>query len=837
MAGEPGLAPGFGIIVSRNQRELVLRLDGEAVNIPNRLEGQQLVVRRKLKAVHAPQANSPFAEEWRAIGAAEVLPALDRSGLHLAMLFWEDPQHAVGMGDRVEIGRLAPELARPQILSIALAAHRPRPQAAAVAAPGEEVWLAADIFCPTGSAPQCEWTCDAGEFVHAGGASAGKALKGPRAVRWRAPADPQGPPRTTIRLKATIPCRALSSEEALAINIEEPAGAYARLQTVPTRVRGAAGSRPGPLFAEASLLAAGPLDSVFVVDGPGRRLVHWAAAGPRFVPLGAAPVAALAAHGDTALCLQAGQLLTVPPDAAQPLPLAKAPAMKRPVGLWANELGDLYALDAGGPPTLHVLEKKAAGPLSPPSYAPAWLQATLEPKGDAAWLAHATLDPHSNDAFAFDSRDRLVRQWRALEGIGYHPLPVAMPAGSALDRFGPPIALLPRLDADHAVELPVQLVFKSGAVTDKWTFEPRPPRWQPLVRRPPREFTPIRFAAASAAPLPDGGLILGGQATVANETGPFLAQLSPSGELRRSLPLPELPPHLITATPDGRRYVLHAYRAQQRIVALGPDGWVARDLGLVEAIRPIVRLRPDRSSSDHLYVVGTRSGRESAIRLNILNPSAFLELSAQGFPGSGIPDHEAVDVATSPLFTAVLDRGGKVLLFANEKPLRYIGSIETGLRRPAALTLAAASHDAEGARQPFVCVLPSGREAACLHIWQVRTAGGGKPAPVKIGQAPQADRASPAALSSPVTLDSAFPDRPGAVYVLDRGGAQVRVFDIPAIAAKLAEQQAPSLPAAPILDKLPLADGSGDMAVGPGQLIHIADPAGEAVHAFARSQR
>lgn len=824
------LAPGFGIVVSRNQRELILRIDPDAVNIPTRLQGQRLVCRRLVRTVYAPQSQAPLAEEWRANGAAEVLPALDRSGLPLATLLWEDPQLAVRAGDRVELGRLAPDAAAPAILSLRVLPPRaPQtsdpPRQEPVLAPGEVAWVIADVFTPTGEAPRCEWTADAGEFVHAGGASAGQSLQGPRAVRWRAPAEPGAAAKASIRIRVTAPCRVLTAERAIAVNVQEPKGPYSEAQWIPIRAQATGGGRAGPVLAEPAFLAAGASGELLVVDVAAKRLMRWGSQGPRFVPLGNAPATALAAWGDVAFIVQGDQVLASSPGAAQPQAAGKLPPAKRLVGLRAGDLGDLYALDTGEAPVLHVLPHGAAS----------WQQALLGPKGDAPWLALFALDPLSNDVFVYDSRDRVVRQWRALQGVAYQPVPVAMPVGSAVDRFGPPVGLVMRPDADHAEELPVQLIFKSGAVTDKWNFEPRPPRWEPLVRRPPRELADVRFAVQSAAPLPDGDLLLGGQATTGDGTVPLIVQLSPAGGFRRMLPLPEQPPRFIAAAPNGRRYVLLAQRTQ-RLVALDPDGWIARDLGVIEAIRSIARVRADRSSPDHVYVIGNKAGRESAFRLNVLNPSAYLELSALGFPGSQIPDHEAVDIAASPHFVAILDRAGKVLLFANEKPPRFITMMDTGLRRPAAIALAAEAHDAEGGRQPFLCVLPSGKDASGVHLWQLRTAGGGKPTAARLGVVPDPQQAPGARLSSPVTLDSAFPDRPGTLYVLDRGGAQVRAFDLPAIAEKLSQHAAPEIPAPPVLDKLPVADGAADMAVGPGQLIHIADTAGEAVRSYGRSQ-
>jgi len=836
-AGAVRLTPGFGIVVARDGRQLHIRFDPEARNVPVQLHGQSLICRRMVKTVYAPQSRAPLAEEWQANGAAVVLPALDRSGLYVATLLWEDAERPVKVDDRVELGRLAPEAAKPVILALRVVSQRAPAQPAAApatgpgpaAAPGETLWVIPDIFCPTGEAPKGEWSTDAGEFVAAGGASLGRSLQGAGPVRWRAPvagtgaapdAAPPAAAKATIRLKVSAPCRPLATEEAVTVRIEEPTGAYRRVQLVPIRIQPPGARRLGPVFAEASLLAAGPLGGVFILDAPGHRLVHWGHGGPSVVELGDAPVTALEALADGVCFAQGDALMAWSPVSDKPQQVAKLPPLKRLVGLRTGAAGDLYALDSGEAPAVHVLQTGQAGP---------WQRAPLGLTGDSPWLARFALDPLSNDAFVFDARDRVVRQWRAWRGTDYAPVEVAIPVGAATDRYGAPIELLPRPDGDHTTDLPLRLVFKSGALTERWNYEaPRAAgasaTWEPVVGKAPRELGDMRFTAARAAALPDGDLALAGQATVGDAAGPAVAQVSPKGEFRRMLPLPEMPPRFIAAAPDGQRYALLVGRTQ-RLVVLDPDGWVARDLGAIEAIRPITRVRADRAAPELVYVVGEKGKRVSAFRLNVANPSAHLELSAAGLPGVRIPDHEALDIATSPEFLAVLDRRGKVLLFANEKPPRFITLLDSELSRPAAIALVASTHDAAGGRQPYLCVLPSGREAAAgVHVWQVRTAGGGKPTVTKVGVAP-------AALSAPVTLDSAFPDRPWMLYVLDRGGTQVRALDLPALLEKGATPSA-----APAIDKVPVADGAADMAVGPGQIVHIADTEGEAIHSYARTR-
>ena len=831
--GRPaGLEPGFGAVQSREQRELRLHLDPDTDVLPAQLQGQTLVLRRLTQRIYPPQSWRPLAEEWLANGTAEVLATKLTGGAPVAVLLWEDEKNPVKAGDRAELCRVPADAGKPTVLSLqCVPARRPK-GAAAVVAPAEEVWLVADLFCPTGEPATCEWTADAGEFVHAGGASAGKTLQGPPLVRWRAPVGvgrTPAPEKATVRLSVLARWHPPAVEQSLAIRIEEAKTPYVEEQQVAARVPGLAGGKLGPLFSDASQIAPGALGSFYLADGPNRRLLHWSQKGARYVAMEKPAVAAFGAAGDAVWLLQGTTLFRWKLDSEKLEKVAGLPDIRNFAGLRVNAAGDVYALDSSPPRVFRL----AGGET--------WREAPLGSKVDVPGLSTFCLDPVSNDLYLLDTRDRMMRPWRALSGISYHVRNVAAPVGKALDEFGPPVEVVPRPDRDRALDLPIQLVFKSGAITEKWACGGAPPKWEPVVVRAPRALADMRFAAQRAVALSDGDLLIGGQATVDGETAPILAQLSPRGELRRMLPLPEMPPRCVAAAPDGLRYVLHV-RARwgggsQRLVRLGSDGWVARDLGPIESVQSIARVRADRSSSDHVFLVGERGSRESVFRVSAEDPKLCLELSYAGIPGAPIPKHRAVDVASSPKHVVVLDRDGKVLLFANEKPVRYLGEFDTGLRRPAAIALVSASEKAgESGADPasYFCVLPSGREGASLHVWRFRIEGGTKPIVAKVGLFPDPARQPAALLSSPVTMDTGFPDRPDRLYVLDRSGAQVRAFDVPEIAAKIAQGLLPELAAAPLLDKLPFEGGRLDLAIGPGQVIHIADERGEAVHTFAR---
>jgi hypothetical protein len=352
----------------------------------------------------------------------------------------------------------------------------------------------------------------------------------------------------------------------------------------------------------------------------------------------------------------------------------------------------------------------------------------------------------------------------------------------------------------------------------------------------------MRFAVRSAARTADGGVLLGGEGTAGDEKVPAVVELTAAGEFLRMLPVPPMAPRHVAVAPGGRRFVLLTRerwgRDEQRVVLLGPDGWMVRDLGGVPGIERAARLRPDRTSPDYVFVIGERRGRQSAFRLNALAPKRYMELSYAGIPGSRVPEHEAVDVATSADHLVVLGRRGKALIFANAKPVAYAGQLDTELRRPQAVALLPGPAE-RGARgrsgQAYLCVLPSGRRAAAVHLWRFRLAADGKPVVSKLGAFPDPEHAPEAArLADPVTMDTGCPDRPGLLYVLDGGGSRVRVFDVPAIAARLAAKAPAGVPAAAAIANLPFEGGASDLAVGPGQAVYLVDPEGAAIHTYAR---
>jgi hypothetical protein len=186
----------------------------------------------------------------------------------------------------------------------------------------------------------------------------------------------------------------------------------------------------------------------------------------------------------------------------------------------------------------------------------------------------------------------------------------------------------------------------------------------------------------------------------------------------------------------------------------------------------------------------------------------------------------------------VLDRGGKVLVFANGKPIKYAGTFETELRKPQAIALFSDFDKRPGPGgdpQSYVCVLPSGKRAAAIHIWRFRLAADGKPVVVKVGVYPDPERtAETSRLSYPATMDSGWPDRPELLYVLDREGSQVHLYDLRAIVVKLAARAPADAPGPPVLAKIGIEDGAADMAIGPGQTMHLVDTERAAIHTYAR---
>lgn len=828
-AGAPGAElalPGFGAVQFRQhgQQEFRLLLDRGAPVTPEQLSGQTLVVRRPVEEVYLPQSNRLLAAHWEQVGVAQVLPTSAGRAL-MARVIWEDRANPIRSSDRVELCRIPADAAKPVLLSLQLRTLRGAMKAEdAAVVPGDHVCIEATVFCPTADLPRCAWTTDAGEFVYAGGRSAGKSLRGPALVRWRPPAQlGQGEGRiekATIRLEVSAGLMSNPTTTTLTIRLVEPKGAYAKTQQISPRT---------PPFRDASQVAAGPLGSFYMVDATGQRLLHWTAAEPRSVPLGGSGAVALAAFGGAAWIVRDGSLARWAPGTNEVAAAGRLPGFSRIADIGFTAAGDLCVLDSTAIPRLALLARDAEG---------AWREAKLEPGFAGPGLARFCVDPLSNDFYIFDSQDKLIRRWRALAGHTYRLFGDPIHLGKAVGQFGALVAVVPRLHFDADGGPPIALVFQKGAITEKWTPEGTPPHWVPAIASPAAALSAARFAARHAAMLPDGDVLLAGHAGAAGQAGAVVAQVSASGALRRMLPLPALPPRFVAVAPDGGRFVLFRQaggrQATERLARLGPEGWMAQDIGVPRGCKSIAAVRADRSSSDHVLVVGqTSSGRrQSVFRVDASKPLMPLELSRFGMPGAQrIPEHEAVDVASSAQHLVILDRDGKVLVFANGKPPRYVGQFDTKLRRPKAIAVMSAvtRRSAPGSeRRSYVCVLPSDGQAAGIRLWEFKTPPGQVVA-TALGSFP-----ADAPLSSPVTIATGFPDRQERLFVLDRGGAQVRAFDVPEIASALRQRQPLKAAAPALLDGLPFRGGRLDMAVGPGGVVHIVDGQTEAIHSFAR---
>jgi len=787
------LEPGIAMVESRDRQQLRFRLDRDSKVYPAQLQGLIVVVRRQVQKVYAPQAWRPFAEEWQENGTAVVLPIHKTGGDFIGRLVTEDIKHPVKPGDRVEV------------------------------APAQVVWLEADVVSFMSRPTPCTWTCDAGVFLLPGGIPAGKDLTGPSAVQWQAPAEPTQ--QVTVGLRVSAGPRAKPSEQQLAIRVAAPTGDYAEAGRIRTRVPSGGRGALGPLFAEAGRIAAGPPGIFCLVDGPGKRLLRWVDGVPHYSPL-SGQVVALASSGATAFVATKSSALPIDLPSGKASAAVALPGAKRFVGLATNAVGDLFVLDSGAPPGLHIL---AAGTT-------AWQAAPLEPRVDSPWLRSFAVDPTSNDVFVADTRDRMVRHWRAQGGGRYRLLPVAIAIGKAIDKHGEPIAILPRTDRDTLRDLPVQLVFKSGAVTDKWTSKGEPPRWEPEMAPLARALFALRFEASQAARLPGGDLLVSGRSTASGAKGPALVQVSPRGEFRRMLPLPDAPPRLVAVAPDARRYVVLGPRGRrdpERLIVVDQDGWLAHDFGPLQGYHKVLGLRPDRGSSGHVLIVGERTRRQSVFRVDAAEPDRTLELSSAGLPGGRIPDHEAIDVASTPDRIVVLDSKGKVIVFTNTRPIRVAGHFDTGLREPKAIALL--GKVGKGGAKSYVCVLEASKRAPAVHVWELRLADAGKLLYDRIGAFPDPERGGAGArLASPRTLDSAFPDSRGTLFVLDAGGKRLRVFDAAAIAERLQNKLPAQVPAKAAIEKLAVKGEGLDLSVGPGQSVHIADPKGECIQIHRR---
>ncbi|NQT52824.1 hypothetical protein HQ576_12270, partial [bacterium] len=328
--------------------------------------------------------------------------------------------------------------------------------------------------------------------------------------------------------------------------------------------------------------------------------------------------------------------------------------------------------------------------------------------------------------------------------------------------------------------------------------------------------------------LGDGDLLVAGSRKTADGNADLVVQLSPEGALRRRLPRPSEPVQHVAAAIDGTRTLLLGPRATEAIhlIGVGPDGWLLRDAGTLKSMQKVLACRADRASAEHVLVVAELRRRQSAFRVKLGTSLLPMELSSAGLPGRSIPSHDAVDVASSATHLAVLAEDGKVLLFSTGSFPRYVGAFETSLRSPKAIAVLSdvVRRSVAGSRaRSYACVLSGGASPA-IHLWEVRAPAGGPVVATPLGSFPDAKRHPEAAqLSSPLAMESAFPDRPEMLFVLDGGGTRVRAYDVAEIAAKLSQQGLPDLPAEPVLKALPPTGSGAGFAVAPGRALHIAD--------------
>jgi len=828
-AGWPGgasdLEAGIATVDRREQRRVWLRLDPNLDIYQAQLEGQTLIIRRETRKVSVPQSWRPLAQHWEQNAAARVLSLQESRGALVAEILWENERMRVEAGDRAAPAPIPPEAQRPIILGVV--GHGPSgPTPTPIVSPGQLLWIDADILSPTRRFVECQWTADNGHFVYAGGHDAGTSIKGPSAVRWVAPIDAAGKPvRVPIVLKATSPDSANVAEHTITVIVRPAKGAYAFSQTLPLHTRDSKG-RLQPLLSQATFVAGGALDTLTVLDSPRQQLLTWHAGLRRAMPIGAIAPIALGVSGSTPYLVTADALLEAPPDAKAPVRAAAVTA-RRLVGIGFNAAGDACLFDSGAPPQLHVVG--ADGAHSTP----------VGPGVDSPWLTRYGLDPRTSDVYLLNGRDHAVEVWRTLDGKSYRSHGVPIRLAPYLNPHGEAIGVFPRSDANYARELPLRVAFATGAVTQSWVREGD--AWQASVGRASAELRREKFAAATACALPSRDIVLAGTATQNGQTVPRIAQVSPKGELRRTLPLPASPLLSIAALPDGSRYLLVAdadtSKPKNAVLRIGPEGWVAS--GATAAIRaqPITRVRADRRSSQYLLLLGFTRGTPRAFRLDLKDPTKCLELGPAGLIGQKVPSHTAIDVASSPQHLAVLTDDGDVILCSNASMPRYLTNFDSDLSEPQAVALFSgitpASAPSSGARS-YVCVLETRRRSPCVAVWEIVTAGA-KTVAKPIGRFPDPERFPPdVQLSSPLGMQASQPDAPTTLYVLDRSGAQVRAFDVAEIAHRLASSGVPRIEKAPVLDGLPARKAGVDLAVGPSGILHIADRDAGAVHSYER---
>lgn len=843
--------PGFATVAHRTGAQVALQVDTDKKVLPADLDGRCLVIRYLARTINFPQSGSVYAKEWKENGRAELLPIGRAGGQMGASLVWEDREQPVKPGDRVELVEILPNMEKPWIEAIhCLSRNRPlgnRP----VVAPGQEVWLRADVLSPSGAKVRYRWATDVGQFRFAGGGSAGRQLDGPCLVRWAPGVSPAKDGATemeaTVRLAVAVERAGqidekCAAETTLTIRVQPPQAPFVRVGRIPSLLARTRKKGLGALFGSCRMLAPGGSGTFCLVDEVEGRIVRWGQGGPETLPYPLeTPVQGLNAFQGTPWLVQGAALRQPLIDNGTFDDRAVSLAFQRLVDLQFNRVGDLIALDSSKPDLVIVPRDEGAPETIP-----------LTPRIDSPWLTAFCVDPLSDDVYVLDTQRRdsiMIRQWRRTSRSAKHYRNVEAPIsvmGDAGD-LGPPVALLARPNCDRSRDLPVQVVYASGAVSGTWQRDQGREAWKPNVVRAGEGLSTDAkikgFRAQAARRLPDSDILLGGQATWGNEPMLVVAQLSARGEFRRMLPASRMPPRSMAVAPDGSNYVLYHKtegvifkRTTQRLVQLGPDGWIARVLELPDESRSIRRLRPDRSSADHLLLVRDKAG--PVVRYRIGDPGRSMELTATGLSDPSIPGYKAQDVHSSPHHIVVLDTEGRLLLFASKGDLRFAMDkpFPTGLRRPMAVSIHSnikrrQALDGEG--HTYVCVLAS--KEPMIHVWELTAPDSPAPGLRKVGAFPdQSQYPIDVQLKSPVAMDTGFPGRREMLYVVDVARDHVRAFDVAAISPLLQTRQVPEISGTPVVEKLSIAGGPTEVAVGPGQLLHVVDEKGQVIHTYAR---
>lgn len=839
--GAPEGAPGFATVKQCRGALVVLVADREAKAPLARLVGRTIVLRRPVgEPVREPFTGVVIRQEWQENGTASVCRAAPNAGELHATLTWEDAKARIQPGHRAELIELPPDARRPVILSLRCRPSRTRAGRVEVA-PGQTVWLEADTLCPDGRQVVRRWTAEAGDFVRADGQPAGREVVGPRAVRWRAPSGPDGsvPKATTVRLTVGVPGQETAQTEVLQIAIPASNLSYAPATVVPSGSAGSWWSRSRPVLGEFGPLAVGPMGTFCCADEKRRRLIWWTPLGPLYTRrIRSKPVRSMNSYCDTVFYLQESTLRLWKHGTDKPygeIPFRGADQLVDFQFAWAK---DIFGVDRGDPTRLLFLREHKMDPVAVPLSGP---DAFFRP-------AALAIDPHTNDAYVLDAEKQVAHVWRFLTPdtftVSLRRRGILIDARAGGGDAAPPVALASRPNCDRRTSLPIRLAFANGAVAQEWTRDAHASRWRPVIAGPPQALRRFKFRVQRARALLDGNTLLSGRAEVAGRETAAVARVSPRGEFMGLLPFPQLPPVSVAAAPDGACYVLLGRRGSQRIVQVSPDGWLLRDLGAPKNWGRIIRLRADRASSRRLLLYTHSWGSRAVIRFDLDDPtrSVKIEMTIEEARLRSIFRHSdfvAADVASTDEHILVVGnvRGNsRVYLWTNEVTPQYHQHFDTGARSEAICVVFGVDSGVRNKPRPFsyFCLLSSAGSRS-LRVWEYNPRYAGNPTARELGGLPPPRATEPSVYFSAIAaMASGFPEQAKLLYVLDRGRRHVHVFDMLQVAQALRDDAPLVHGAKPCLVGAPSNGEPGSCAVGPGQVIYVADPKASRLFMYER---